>query len=119
MTEWGLEQFHKTKTGPSGTALSNGAYRNEKDWNDPIRWCDPTGFPRVMWNPAPRAMRLAQASDEMIQFFETDRAWRDIWTDGRKLPGEDADSRWYGYAVGHWEGDTFVVNSNNFSDATW
>jgi hypothetical protein len=30
-----------------------------------------------------------------------------------------SNSRWYGYAVGHWEGDTFVVNSNNFNDATW
>jgi hypothetical protein len=119
MTPWGLEMFHKTKTGPGGTALSNGAYPNEKDWNDPISWCDPTGFPRVLWNPAPRGMRFAQASDEVIQFFETDRAWRDIWTDGRKLPGDDAESRWYGYAVGHWEGDTFVVNSNNFEAATW
>src|SRR5262249_40615914 len=27
--------------------------------------------------------------------------------------------RWYGYSVGHWEGDTFVVNSNNFTDTTW
>jgi hypothetical protein len=93
MTPWGLEMFHKTKTGPGGTALSNGAYPNEKDWNDPISWCDPTGFPRVLWNPAPRGMRFAQASDEVIQFFETDRAWRDIWTDGRKLPGDDAESR--------------------------
>jgi hypothetical protein len=30
-----------------------------------------------------------------------------------------SDSRWYGYVVGHWEGDSFVVNSNNFNDATW
>ncbi len=30
-----------------------------------------------------------------------------------------SNSRWYEYAVGHWEGDTFVVNSNNFNDATW
>ena len=30
-----------------------------------------------------------------------------------------SNSRWYGYAVGHSEGDTFVVNSNNFNDATW
>src|SRR5512133_437431 len=63
MTPWGLEKFHKTKTGPGGTALSNGAHPNEKDWNDPIRWCDPVGFPRVLWNPAPRAMRFAPASD--------------------------------------------------------
>jgi len=119
MTPWGLEKFHKAKTGYDGKALGNGVYPNEKDWNDPIRWCDPTGFPRVLWNPTQRQMRFAQSADEVIQFFETDRAWRDIWTDGRKLPGDDADSRWYGYAVGNWEGDTFVVNSNNFTDATW
>ncbi len=119
MTPWGLEKFHKTKTGFDAKALSNGAFPNEKEWNDPVRWCDPTGFPRVLWSPTQNGMRFAQAADEVIQFFEIDRAWRDIWTDGRKLPGDEADSRWYGYAVGHWEGDTFVVNSNNFSDATW
>ena len=120
MMAWALEKFRKTKTGPGSTALSNGASPNEKDWNDPIRWCDPAGFPRVLWNPSPRGMRFAQAAEEVLQFFETDRAWRDIWTDGRKLPdAETAESRWYGYAVGHWEGDTFVVNSNAFNDATW
>jgi hypothetical protein len=44
MTPWGLEKFRKTKTGVAN-ALSNGSSPNEKDWNDPIRWCDPTGFP--------------------------------------------------------------------------
>src|SRR5262252_4777685 len=119
MTPQGMEKFRKTKTGVAN-ALSNGAFPNEKDWNDPIRWCDPTGFPRIMWNPAPVAMRLAQADGEVIQFFQNNRVWRDIWTDGRKLPDNDtADSRWYGYAVGHWEGDTFVVNSNGFEAASW
>ncbi len=114
MTAWGLEKFHKTKTAYDGKSLGNGAVPNEKDWNDPVRLCDPTGFPRILWHPMPPEMRFAQAADEVIQFFEDNRTWRDIWTDGRKLPGDDADSRWYGYAVGHWEGDTFVVNSNNF-----
>jgi hypothetical protein len=118
MTPWGLEKFRNTKTGVAN-ALSNGRFPNEKDWNDPIRWCDPTGFPRIMWSQTPPGMRFAQTKEEVIQFFESDRAWRDIWTDGRKLPGPDADSNWYGYAVGHWEGDTFVVNSNNFNDASW
>jgi hypothetical protein len=118
MTPWGLEKFRKTKTGDAN-ALGNGSSRNEKDWNDPIRYCDPTGFPRIMWSPTPAGMRFAQANDEVIQFFQNNRVWRDIWTDGRKLPGDDADSRWYGYAVGHWEGDTFVVSSNNFTDTTW
>ena len=92
MTPWGLEKFHKTKTGVAN-ALSNGFYPNQKDWNDPIRWCDPTGFPRIMWNPTPAGMRFAQANDEVIQFFQNNRVWRDIWTDGRKLPSADAESR--------------------------
>jgi hypothetical protein len=119
MTPEGLEKFRKTKTGYDARALSNGVYP-EKEWNDPIRWCDPTGFPRIMWHPTPAGMRFAQANDEVLQFFQNNRAWRDIWTDGRKLPNaETAESRWYGYAVGHWEGDTFVVNSNGFTDTTW
>ena len=119
MTPEGLAKFRKTKTGYDAKALSNGIFP-EKDWNDPIRWCDPTGFPRILWNPAPARMRFAHASDEVIQFFQNNRVWRDIWTDGRKLPdAETADSRWYGYAIGRWQGDTFVVNSNNFEEATW
>src|SRR5437870_4824770 len=63
---------------------------------------------------------FAQSSDEGIQFFENGRVWRDLWADGRKLPtGADADPRWFGYAVGKWDGDTFVVTSNNYSDKTW
>ena len=119
MTPAGLEKFRKTKTGYDAKTLGNGVYP-ERDWNDPIRWCDPTGFPRIIWNPTPAGMRFAQAGDEVIQFFQNNRAWRDIWTDGRKLPNaETADSLWYGYAVAHWEGDTFVVNSNGFIDSTW
>src|SRR5213592_2411011 len=48
MTPWGLEKFRKAKTGYDGKALGNGVYPNEKDWNDPILLCDPTGFPRIM-----------------------------------------------------------------------
>lgn len=118
MTPEGLEKFRKTKTGEA-TALSNGSSPNEKEWNDPIRWCDLTGFPRILWNPTPARMRFAHASDEVIQFFQNNRVWRDIWTDGRKLPSADSETRWHGYAVGRWEGDTFVVNSNGFTDTTW
>src|SRR5215831_2099911 len=77
MTPWGLEKFRKTKTGDA-KPLSNGSSRNEKEWNDPIRWCDPTGFPRIMWNPTLAGMRFAQAGDEVIQFFQNNRVWRDI-----------------------------------------
>ena len=43
MTPWGLEKFHKAKTGYDGKQLSYKVYDDEKEWNDPILWCDPTG----------------------------------------------------------------------------
>src|ERR1700688_1478412 len=44
--------------------------------------------------------------------------WRTIWTDGRALP-KYPDPAWYGYAIGRWEGDTFVVDSNGYDERTW
>ena len=117
MTDWGKGMFAKTKTGNKD--LSSGVYP-EKDWNDPARWCDPMGFPRILWNGMPSGMRFVQSRDEVIQLFESGRAWRDLWTDGRKLPSSEvAEPRWFGYAIGRWEGDTFVVNSNNYGEKTW
>jgi hypothetical protein len=117
MTDWGKTVFSKTKTGHK--ELSTGVFP-QKDWNDPALWCDPLGFPRILWDTQFPTMRLAQARDEMIQFFENGRVWRDLWTDGRKLPtGADVDPRWFGYAVGKWDGNTFVVTSNNYMEKTW
>ena len=63
--------------------------------------------------------RFVQVADEVVEFFERDRVWRDLWTDGRKLPGDNAKPRWYGYSIAHWDGDTLVVESNRFDDRTW
>ena len=45
-------------------------------------------------------------------------AYRQIFTDGRALP-KDPNPTWWGYSVGHWEGDTLVVESAGFNDRTW
>jgi hypothetical protein len=38
--------------------------------------------------------------------------------DGRELEKDPAPS-WMGYSVGHWDGDTLVVDSVGFNDKTW
>src|SRR5262249_49696269 len=43
---------------------------------------------------------------------------RTIYTDGRGLP-EDPNPTWMGYSVGHWEGDTLVVDTIGFNDRGW
>jgi len=89
----------------------------QKDWNDPLFVCDPAGYPRT--GGGNTVYRFVQLPNEVLEFFERDRIWRDLWTDGRKLPGKDAKPRWYGYSAGHWEGDTFVVESAGFDDRAW
>ena len=44
--------------------------------------------------------------------------FRQIYTDGRELP-KDPNPTWMGYSVGHWEGDTLVVETAGFNDKTW
>jgi hypothetical protein len=61
---------------------------------------------------------MVQTPGKIVQIFENGRRLREIWTDGRKLPA-DLDPRWYGWAVGHWEGDTLVVDSTGYDERTW
>jgi hypothetical protein len=44
--------------------------------------------------------------------------YRQVLTDGRPLP-EDPNPTWMGYSVGHWDGDTLVVENAGFNDKTW
>jgi len=41
--------------------------------------------------------------------------FREVFTDGRPLP-EVIEPTWLGYSVGHWEGDSFVVETAGFRD---
>jgi hypothetical protein len=117
LTPWGAEKFSHVRMSWTNEALGIKAYP-EKDWNDPVFRCDPAGYPRVMQQIFGELMRFVQTRDELIEFFEWDHTWRDIWTDGRKLNG-DPEPRYYGFSVGRWDGDTFVVESNGFDERTW
>jgi hypothetical protein len=45
-------------------------------------------------------------------------AFRQVLTDGRGLP-KDPNPSWQGYSVGHWDGETLVIESAGFNDKTW
>jgi hypothetical protein len=116
MTPWGKEKWSKTRASARNSPLAFGFYQDQKDWNDPLFQCDPSGYPR---NTDYSNFRFVKLPNEFVEFFERDHVWRDFWTDGRKLPGPDAEPRWYGYAVAHWDGDTLVVESSGYDDRTW
>ena len=50
--------------------------------------------------------------------YEAVHSYRQIFTDGRSLP-KDPSPAWFGYSVGRWERDAFVVDSAGFNDNVW
>ena len=66
---------------------------------------------------AQRYMKLVQ-TPALIVILEEDLVYRQIYMDGRPLES-DPQPAWMGYSVGHWEGDTLVVDSAGFNDKTW
>ena len=120
MTPWGQEKFNSVKGSWTYSKTPGIAppVAPEKEWNDPTLRCEPAGYPRIMLQIYAPLMRFVQTSNEIIEFFEWGHTFRDIWTDGRK-PLVDPEPAFYGYSVGKWEGDAFVVDSNGFTDRTW
>jgi hypothetical protein len=87
--------------------------------NDPYQTCNPMGMPRAILYPDP--VELLVLKDRILQHFEWGYGLRTIWMDGRRLPKpEEIDlPRWWGYAVGRWDGNTLVVTSTGHDSRTW
>ena len=83
--------------------------------DDPeITGCKPGG-PRHITRAG--LAKIVQTPRLIVILYE-DLAYRQIFLDGRPLP-PDPNPNWMGYSVGHWEGDTLVVESAGFNDRTW
>ncbi len=58
--------------------------------------------------------------EQMILLHEDHYRWRSIYMDGREHPPEAyALPEPAGHSIGHWEGDTLVVDSIGFRDSTY
>jgi hypothetical protein len=88
---------------------------NSKD--NPDAHCLPMGMMQFHNHGQPR--KMIQTPQVIVILYEANAGLRQIFTDGRPLPGKDADPWWYGYSTGHWEGDTLVVQSAGFRDLGW
>ena len=89
---------------------------NRQQFLDPAFRCQPEGVPRV---GVPR--EIVQTPKELYFFYvqyENNNVFRTIPTDGRSH-NKDVDAMAMGDSVGHWEGDTLVVDVTNLSEDTW
>jgi len=110
MTPWAQARFDASRPtfGPRGVMALNS--------NDPVYQCYPPGLPRVYFHPFP--MEIIQLPGRVLMMFEYHHQNRRIYTDGRGHR-DDLPPLWLGDSIGHWEGDTLVIESVNFNDATW
>jgi hypothetical protein len=76
----------------------------------------PAGFPLAGLLSEP--IKIVQAAAITMVMYEIGGNFRQIYADGRKLPNEFHLPAYYGYSVGRWERDTFVVETAGFNDKT-
>jgi hypothetical protein len=76
----------------------------------------PVGFPLAGLLSEP--IKIVQAPRITMVLYEVGGNFRQVYTDGRKLPGEINLPAYLGYSVGRWEADTLIVESAGFNDKT-
>jgi len=103
MLPWAQKLFDVRKTG-------------ELSDQDPDANCLPQGVPKI--GSVPNPFRILQEPDAVVILYEAFGQFRQIYMDGRELPG-NANPQWNGYSVAKWDGDTLVVESSGFNGKAW
>jgi hypothetical protein len=98
---------------PEAAALAS---QRRQTMDNPTSHCLPLGIPAIELLAFP--FKIFQAPDALAIFYEANGVFRQIHTDGRKLPLNPFPA-WMGYSVGKWEGDTLVVDTAGFNDKCW
>jgi len=84
--------------------------------DDPHVKCLPDNPPRS-WT-LPHLTKAVHTPKLLVLLYEVNAMYRQIFIDGRPFP-QDMNPTWNGYSVGHWEGDTLVVETRGFRDDLW
>jgi hypothetical protein len=89
--------------------------------DEPYTRCKPSPGPR-QWTTAYGFEVLEMPELQRIHVLNIGgpHSFRTIYMDGRPHPaGKDLVPSYYGHAIGHWEGDTLVVDSVGFNERAW
>ncbi len=136
---WGIEP-HNARMGPdpkwaaigaipAGTGIVEGGQipytaqarakqkDNQENWlaNDPVVKCYMPGVPRANYMPFP--FQIVQSEKHIIMAYEFASANRIIYMDQPNF--EAPIPSWMGHSLGHWEGDTLVVDVTEQMPDSW
>jgi hypothetical protein len=90
--------------------------KNQENWltSDPEIKCYLPGVPRATYIAQP--FRIFQNSKQIFFAYQFAGAVRNIYL---KDPGPAPVDSWMGQSVGHWEGNTLVVDVTGMNDQSW
>jgi hypothetical protein len=96
-------------------------YRTSKnDLYPPLVNCKPGAGPAFFNAPGFEIVDAPELKSIFILNIAGPHSWRVIYMDGRAHPAtEDLRPTFLGHSVGHWEGDTLVVDSVGFNEKQW
>ena len=87
--------------------------------SEPYTRCKPAGGPRQFMSPY--GLEIVEFPElKRVYIFNISNAmsYRTIYMDGRSHP-KDVAASYLGHSIGHWEGDTLVIDSVGFSEQVW
>jgi hypothetical protein len=92
--------------------------------DDPEARCLPVGVPRFMFDPYP--FQIVQTRNQVVFVFEGDNyLWRIVnierpgYTSAGNTHPRSLKPTWLGDAVGHYDGDTLVIDVTGFNGLAW
>lgn len=82
---------------------------------EPGSYCVPTGMPSTMTSIASFPIEITQTTDRITLIAALESQYRRLFLDGRDYPENHPATR-MGYSIGHWEGNTLVVETRLLSE---
>jgi hypothetical protein len=98
---------------PEAAALTAERQKSGRDF--PTAYCQPGSVPASMLI---LDFKMIQAAREIVVLPGNGDPARQIYIDGRSLP-KDPEPSWMGSSVGHWQGETLVIDTTGFKDSAW
>jgi hypothetical protein len=91
----------------------------ESQAQDPHTRCKPSGGSRFWHTPyGIEILDLPETKEIIFLGVGAPHSWKIVYMDGREHP-KDLQPSWYGHSIGHWEGDTLVIDTVGFNERFW
>src|SRR5262245_15270003 len=86
----------------------------------PLARCRPSAGPGFFNAPGFEIVDVPELKKIFIMNIAGPHSWRVIYMDGRPHPTGDAlRPTFFGHSVGHWEGETLVIDTVGFNEKQW